>query len=368
MRILIAPDKFKGSLGAREVAESIASGMREVLPDASIELQPVADGGEGTADLICRARGGEWLTCAAHDALGRAIEARYVWLGQSATAVIEMGEAAGAWRIDAGERDVLRANTFGVGEMLRDAAQRRALKIVVGLGGSATNDGGFGMARSLGFRFLPKDGSELTGDVAELRRLARIERPRRVAWPAIVAAVDVRNPLLGPRGATRMFGPQKGASLEKVEILEQSLTQLAAIVARDLGLDPRDTPGAGAAGGLGFGLMGFCGARIRSGFDVVAEITGLESAIQKADIIITGEGSLDEQTIEGKAPAGVARLARKCGKRVFAIVGAVALKSDRAEPFERVFSLARGPITVSESIQRTAELLRERAHELAGQL
>ena len=340
MRILIAPDKFKGSLTAREVADNIAVGLREVLPDAKIDIMPMADGGEGTAEVISDALGGKWLTMSAHDARGREIEARYAYIDDRKLAVMEMSEAAGMRRLQPNEYDVDLANTFGVGEMILEATRHGAREIIIGLGGSATNDGGFGMARKLGFRFFEQE-QELRDGVIELLRLTRIERPNVVEalglsaqakdrrsprraplqhLPKTIAAADVRNVLLGEDGATRMFGPQKGATSDQIEILERALTRLADVVARDLHVDFRDEPGAGAAGGLGFGLMSFCGAIVRPGFDVVAEAVGLEAKMKDADLVITGEGSLDRQTLEGKTPAGVARLARKLGKRVYAIV------------------------------------------------
>ncbi|MFL6590304.1 MAG: glycerate kinase [Chthoniobacterales bacterium] len=363
MRILIAPDKFKGSLDARAVAENIAIGLRDVLPDAVIATVPVADGGEGTAAVIGESCGGERITCLAHDALGREITADYFWLGDRRTAVMEMSATAGLWRIAAHECDLLRANTFGVGEMTRDAAQRNPKEILIGLGGSATNDGGFGMARALGYRFLKGD-RELQ-DISELARLDRIVVPDRPLPAKIVAAVDVRNPLLGPRGATRTFGRQKGATAEQSETLESVLERLAEVVKRDLGFDFRDQAGAGAAGGLGFGLMSFCGATIKPGFDVVAEFVGLRAAIGKADIVITGEGRLDGQTLEGKGPAGVARLARESGKRVFAIAGAASDSPQVHGLFDDVLTLVTPPVTPEEAIARAGELLQERARELA---
>ena len=391
MRILIAPDKFKGSLNAREVAAKIADGLRDVLSGAVIETMPVADGGEGTAGLIAEACGGEWITCPAHDALGRAIDARYVWLPYRATAVIEMSAAAGMWRIAPDERDLLSANTYGVGEMMKDAAKRGAKEILIGLGGSATNDGGFGMSRALGFRFYGAEHrpSRSSGEAGEhelerpgdLNKLTKISSAgttgnltalsRQVCeagggvFPKISAAVDVRNPLLGPRGATHTFGRQKGGTPDQLEILESALKRLADVVRRDLGSDFRDTPGAGAAGGLGFGLMSFCGATVRPGFELVAEMIDLEAAVRRADVVITGEGSLDQQTLEGKAPAGVARLARKHGKRIFAIVGCAADGMMPRNLFDGILVLATPPITREESMARTAELLHERARELA---
>jgi len=363
MRVLIAPDKFKGSLDARDAAENIAAGLREILADAEIDIMPVADGGEGTADVIRQACGGEEVKCATHDTLGREIEASYVWLSDRATAVMEMSAAAGMWRIAPKERDLLRADTFGVGEMIKDAIRRDAQEILIGLGGSATNDGGFGMARALGFQFLANEHEVETP--AELVNAARIRIPTQRLSATITAAVDVRNPLLGPRGATRTFGPQKGGTAEQLEMLESGLRQMADIVMRDLGCDFRDTPGAGAAGGLGFGLMSFCGATIKSGFDVVAEFIGLREAIARADIVITGEGRLDAQSLEGKAPAGVVRMAREAGKRVFAIAGSATDTTAVRALFDHVLVLARPPITPEQSIARAAQLLQERARELA---
>jgi glycerate kinase len=366
MRVLIAPDKFKGSLTARAVAESIAIGLRDVLPDASIETMPVADGGEGTAAAICDAGNGEWVSCGAHDALGRAIEARYVWLAERRTAVFEMSEAAGMWRIAADERNLLRGDTYGVGEVIRNATERNGREIVVGLGGSATNDGGFGMARALGFRFFGNE-RELK-EPAELVQLSRIEKPSESIAPTIRALADVRNPLLGARGATQTFGKQKGGTSDELELLERALERLADVVARDLGRDFRETASAGAAGGLGFGLLSFCGAKMTPGFEAVADLIGLRAAIEKSDVVITGEGSLDQQTLEGKAPAGVAKLARESGKRVFAIAGIAAEALRLHALFDGVFVLARDQITPGEAVARAAELLRERARELARML
>jgi glycerate kinase len=369
MHILVAPDKFKRSLSAREVAESIAVGLRDVLSSATIEIVPVADGGEGTAEAIRDVCGGEWVTCEAHDALGRVITVRYVWWHERRRAVMEMSEVAGPGRIAPDKRDPLRANTYGVGEMLLDATQRGATEVIVGLGGSATNDGGFGMARALGFRFLA-DQRELTNGPTELVSLTRIvrdvEAPLRL--PPIIGAADVRNPLLGARGATRTFGPQKGAAPKQLDVLEEALARLADVVAQDLGCDFREAAGAGAAGGLGFGLMSFCGATIRPGFELVAEMLDLGTAIQRAEVVITGEGSLDEQTLEGKAPAGVARLARKLGKRVFAIVGRATEAPAVLQVFDGVYTLATPSITREEAMSRVKELLKERARELGRAL
>jgi glycerate 2-kinase len=389
MRILIAPDKFKGSLNAREVAENIAKGVCDVVQDAKIDIVPMADGGEGTAEAICDARGGSWLKCKAHDPLGREIDARYGCIESGKIAVMEMSEAAGMRRLSESERDPVRATAFGVGEMILDAVKHGAREIIIGLGGSATNDGGFGMARALGFRFL-SDEKELTDGVSDLAKLTKIifpgkgpetlvssaqpksrrltQPPLQRELPKIIAAVDVKNPLLGKNGATRVFGPQKGANQNELEILERALSRLADVVAKELGFDYRDEPGAGAAGGLGFGLMSFCGAKVRPGFDVVAEAVGLESKINDADVVITGEGGLDRQTLEGKTPGGVARLARKLGKPVFAIVGCASKDREVREMFDGVYENARRGVSQEENMRRAAELLRENACALAREL
>jgi glycerate kinase len=364
MRILIAPDKFKGSLGAEEVAEGIRAGVRSALPTAEIEILPLADGGEGTAETIRRARGGEWVSCATRDALGREINARYAWMVQSALAVLEMSAAAGLQALLPNEGNPVSASTFGVGEMLLQAAARGAREIIIGLGGSATNDGGFGLARALGFRFLGRDDRELAGPVATLFDLSRIEPPDDLSLPRITAACDVSNPLLGPHGATRTFGAQKGATPEQLETLERSLARLAEVAAQIFRHDYRDVPGAGAAGGLGFGLLTFCGAQVRSGFDVVAEAIELRAKIERADVVITGEGKLDRQTLAGKAPAGVARMARSLKKPVFAIVGQATDEPEVRELFNGVATLD----DTSADHRDAARLLEIRAGELARRL
>ena len=369
VRILIAPDKFKGALNAREIAENIAAGLLDIFPDARIELVPMADGGEGTAEAICDARGCSWLECKAHDPLGREIKARYGWIDRERLAVMEMSEAAGMRRLSESERDPIRATTFGVGEMILDASKRGAKEIVIGLGGSATNDGGFGMARALGFRFdFQQEHEHEDIRVTDLLKLKRIEKPRHFELPKIIAAVDVKNPLLGENGATRVFGPQKGASKGDLDKLDRALRKLADIVAREFGFDYRNQAGAGAAGGLGLGLVSFCGATIRPGFEVVAEAVGLESKMKEADLVITGEGSLDRQTLEGKTPAGVARLARKLRKPVFAVVGRASDDREVRELFDGIYQNARPGMSQQESMKRAAELLRENARELADTL
>ena len=365
MRVLIAPDKFKGSLSARAVADNIARGVRDVLPDAEIDFALIADGGEGTAEAFFASSGGEWVDCNAHDALGRPITARYLWREKLASAVIEMSEAAGTRRVDSADRNIMRSTTFGVGEIILAAREQGAHEVILALGGSATNDGGFGMARALGFRFLAGD-DVLTHGPDELLRLTRIVPPNELRLPRIVGAFDVRNPLLGEHGATRVFGEQKGATVTQSSVLERALAHLADVAAHDLGTDFRDAVGAGAAGGLGVGLLTFCRATLRPGFEFIAAETGLKARLTSADIVITGEGKLDVQTLAGKAPAGISALARQHSKRVFAIVGQSDSTADQL--FERVFVLAPSAADQTAAMKNTPSLLRKRASELARTL
>jgi glycerate kinase len=364
MRLLIAPDKFKGSLTALEAAQAIERGFLRASPQAVTVPMPIADGGEGTAEAICAALGGKWITLGARDPLGREIEARYAWL-EGDIAVIDMSEASGLWRLAANERDPLRASTYGTGQLMADALRRGAQKILVGLGGSATNDGGIGMAAALGFQFFGSAGEPLAAIPANFAALSRIQ-PRPTPMGAeIVALCDVGNPLTGERGASRVFGPQKGGSPLAVEELDAGLGRLADLVARDLGCDPRDTPGAGAAGGLGFGLLSFCGAEIGSGFETVAGILHLEEQVAASDLVITGEGRLDAQTLEGKGPAGVAALARSHGKPVIAFAGAVAEEPRLGEVFQETYAITPAGMPLDDAMRNATSLLEESAFQAA---
>jgi glycerate kinase len=367
VQILIAPDKFKGSLSAPAAAEAIAQGVRKVWPDAKVDFAPIADGGEGFAESLKVALGGEWVRLRSSDALGREIDARYAWLGSEKLAVIEMSEASGLHRLAPREREPLRADTFGTGVLLADAIARGALRVLIGLGGSATTDGGLGLARALGFQFFDGDGRQFPISPGTLGSLSRIERPSSLRLPEIIAACDVQNPLLGERGASRVYGPQKGADARAVEILENSLSRLADVCAASLGCDHRQVPGAGAAGGLGFGLLTFCGASIRPGFDIVAETLHLAERIAAADLVITGEGRIDDQTLDGKGPAGVATLARRAGKSVIAFGGSIAATAENAGVFDALIPIADRPLSIEEAMRDAAPLL-ERASLRAARL
>jgi len=369
--ILLAPDKFKGSLSAREAAAALEKGLRTVFPAARFETAPIADGGEGTAALLCEALGGRWIAQVVQGPLGEPVAAGYAWIaGPPPYAVLEMSAASGLARTS--RRAPCCATTYGTGELLADAMGRGAGKVIVGLGGSATTDGGAGMAEALGYRFLNGRGETLPGVTPRrFREIARIVKPQRPAFPEIVAACDVESPLLGPRGAARLFSPQKGAGASEVEALEEALAHLAAVVEHDLGVAPASRPGAGAAGGLGFGLMAFCGASIRPGFDLVAGALGLEAAIARADLVVTGEGSLDEQTLEGKGPARVAALARKAGKPVIALGGRVSAAPGLRALFDDVEPLddpAQPPVPLAQSMAQAAHRLEAAAARIGKRL
>ncbi|MDD5261944.1 MAG: glycerate kinase [Methylacidiphilales bacterium] len=366
MKILIAPDKFKGSLRAAEVGSAISRGFLAAWPGAVVVHKPVADGGEGFADALSTRN----TPVRAHDALGREVTASYGWLDES-TAVIEMSAASGLWRIAPEERNPLKASSAGTGELIRDAIARSACDILIGIGGSATNDGGIGMAGVLGYRFLNHNGEPMEPIPENLRHFKTIKAPVPAKpLPRIIAACDVNNPLLGEHGATRVYGPQKGATREMIGVLEAGLEHLADLVARDLGCDFRNTPGSGAAGGLGFGLMSFCGAAIRSGFDLVAGYARIEEAIADSDLVITGEGKIDAQTLHGKGPAGVAALARKHNKPVIAFSG-IHEKGGRdgvADVFDAVFEIHRPGLTTEESMKNAAALLEALARDVATEI
>ncbi|HEX8311788.1 MAG TPA: glycerate kinase [Chthoniobacteraceae bacterium] len=368
MRILVAPDKFKGSISAVAAAEAIQRGFAAVFREAEIELSPIADGGEGFADALRTALGGEWVKTQAHDPLGRTVEARYVWIAETSLAVIEMSEASGYWRVKPEEREPLRATTYGTGQLMRHAVKRGAKTILVGLGGSATTDGGIGMAEALGYRFLTSDGEELEAIPGNLLPLTRIDVKGAIELPTVIAACDVQNPLLGARGTARVFSPQKGADARTVETLELALENLADVVKQDLECDFRDSPGAGAAGGIGFGLMTFCQASVRSGFDVVAEALRLEERIAAADLVITGEGRLDDQTLDGKGPAGIAALARLYKKPVLGFAGSVADLPELRDLFDLTCPIVDEVVKLDEAMRRGAEFLERAAFRTARAL
>ena len=334
-----------------------------------IEIQPVADGGEGTAEVICAASDGVWRMARVAQHLGEECQARYCWIARTRRAVFEMSEVAGLKTVATMSFDLDRATTLGVGEMILEAQRSGAREIVVGLGGSMTNDGGFGMARALGYEFLDAHGQSLGARVTDLTNLDHIRKPADgLAGIRVLAAADVINPLLGAEGATRIFAAQKGAGPDQINRLEKALTKFADVVERDLKINARERPGAGAAGGLGFGLIAFCGGEIRSGFQLVAEAVDLERKMAEADVVVTGEGSLDSQTLAGKAPGQVAAMASKLAKKVYAVVGRADDDEQLRVAFDGIFEVARAGRIDSEHVRRAPELLRQGGQRLGAHL
>ena len=323
---------------------------------------PVADGGEGMASALTDSQQGDWIRCEVADPLGEIIRAGFGLIDNGTTAVIEMAEASGLDLLGEKVNDPWRASTFGTGQLICEAMDRGVKRVILGIGGSATNDGGTGMAEALGFRFLDSSGSQVSNLPEFLDGVTRIEFPKQ-SFPAITVACDVVNPLLGPEGCTRIYGPQKGILEEDFEKHEARLQHLAALLdAKDFA----DQPGAGAAGGLGFGCLAFTGAKLEPGFDLVAETLNLEEAIAKADLIITGEGKIDHQSLQGKAPAGVAKLAKKHGKAVIAFCG-VNEAGHAEELFDEIFEIKRGDLDLEESIKAGPDLLRQTAQNASSQ-
>ncbi|MFF5856780.1 glycerate kinase [Streptomyces sp. NPDC012751] len=329
-RVLIAADKFKGSLTAVQVAERVTAGLRRVVPDLRVEALPVADGGDGTVDAAVAA-GFERREVRVTGPLGREVTAAFAL--RDGTAVVEMAEASGLQRLPAGVFAPLTASTYGSGELLRAALDAGARTIVFGVGGSATTDGGVGMLAALGARFLTEDGEPVPpggGGLAELARADLSGLDPRLSSVELVLASDVDNPLTGPKGAPAVYGPQKGASSEDVAALDAALSHFAKVLEAEAGPRAAEyaaSPGAGAAGGIGYGAL-LLGARFRPGIEVMLDVLGFAPALERASLVITGEGSLDEQTLHGKAPAGVAAAARAAGKEVVAVCGRLALSAE----------------------------------------
>jgi glycerate kinase len=367
MKILICPDKFKESLSAAEVAESIQRGILKALPDAQCKCIPVADGGEGTVQALVKATNGRIVQTKAHDPLMRMIDSYIGVSGDNTKAFIEMSAASGLALLQPAERNPLHTTTFGTGELIQAALDNGCREIIIGIGGSATVDGGTGMAQALGVRFFDRDGKEIQACGSTMGMIEKIELSgidARLAESRIEVASDVTNVLYGKEGAAFVFSPQKGADPEGVAELDKNLQHLAGIIKNLLNKDIAFVPGAGAAGGLGAGITAFLNGKIRKGFELVADVTGLTSWIEWADMVVTGEGKIDSQTLYGKAPAGVARMAASCKKPVIAFAGALGEGYDRLyeEGFLSVVPIADRPMALEESMKNAAVLL-ERAAE-----
>lgn len=358
-RYLCAPDSFKESLTAMEAARAMAQGIENADHDAEVRCLPMADGGEGTARALVDATGGSMRAVPVHDPLGRPVEGHFGLLADGTTAVVETVEASGLALLEAKERNPLIASSYGTGELMLAAVRSGAKRIIVGLGGSATNDAGAGLLQALGVRLLDKNGNDLAHGGAALANLTTIDistMDPALKNVAITAACDVTNPLTGPTGASAVFGPQKGASKDDVATLDAALAHFAQVIDSQLGVAVNDVPGAGAAGGIGAALKGFLNAEFRPGIAIVIEQSGLDAAAQWADVVFTGEGSIDFQTKFGKTPAGVAETAKRHGKPVIAVAGHIGTGIDELHEvgIDAVFGIAPGAASLSELLADAA--------------
>ena len=373
MKIVIAPDSYKESLSALEVAQAVEAGFRQVFPDADYVLVPVADGGEGTVDAMVAATGGRKETVTVSGPLGEPVEAFYGLTGDGDTAVIEMAAASGLALVPPDRRNPLLTSSRGTGELIRAALDAGARRFILGIGGSATNDGGAGMVQALGARLLDLEGRELDGSGGDLARLERIDVSAldpRLAECRIEVACDVDNPLTGARGASAVFGPQKGATPEMVQALDANLARLARIVERDLGVAVDAVPGAGAAGGMGAAMLAFFGATLKPGIEIVTAAVDLDDHVRDADLVITGEGRIDFQTVHGKTPIGVARVAKRHGKPVIGIAGSLGAEVGvvHAHGIDAVFSVLGKPCTLDEALRDAAANVELTARNVAAVL
>lgn len=354
--ILAASDKFKGSLTARQACECIRRGLKKSLPRARVTLAPMADGGDGTLDVLVPATGGTYVSRRVTGPMGNMVAARYGVLGNSRTALVEMAQASGLMFVPAGRGNPLKATTYGTGELIRDALDRGYREIIVAIGGSATVDGGMGMAQALGVSFLDSRGKPLGRGGSRLSRVRKIDVSgihARVKDTQFIIAADANNSLLGPNGAARMYGPQKGATPAMVRELERGMGNYASVIKSQLGMDIRNLPGAGAAGGLGAGLAVFCGARMTSGAGLVMERLRLDALVRRSDLVITGEGRVDRQTLYGKVVMGVIRLARKHRVPVVCFAGSVAPGAEAlyGKGVIGLFGITPSPETLEEAMR-----------------
>ncbi|MEX5567751.1 glycerate kinase [Pseudomonas syringae] len=370
MKIVIAPDSFKDSLSAQAVADAIASGLAEVWPHAELIKCPMADGGEGTIEALLAACNGELMSASVSGPLGAPVDAQWGWLAESKTAIIEMAMASGLQLLTLAQRDACVTSTEGTGQLISAALDAGARRVILAIGGSATNDGGSGMLSALGARFLDADDQTLAPGGLALADLARIDLSGfdpRLSDVCVEIAADVDNPLCGPNGASSVFGPQKGASPEQVMALDAALGRFADHTAQALGQDLRDSPGSGAAGGMGFAAKAYLKASFRAGVEVVADLTGLEQALIGADLVITGEGRFDAQTLRGKTPLGVARVAQRRQVPVIVLAGTLGEGYEQlyAHGIGAAFALVSGPMSLEQACRDTRRLLHERARDVA---
>lgn len=370
MHIVIAPDSFKESLTALEIADIVAQGFQSVFPDAICSKIPVADGGEGTLQAIVDAKKGRFISTNVHDPLNRPITAQYGMIENDSIAIIEMATASGLTLLSINERNPLITTTYGTGELIRHALDNGARKIILAIGGSATNDGGAGMLQALGAQFLDHNHQALPSGGAALQNLSSIDLSQldeRLQSCEFEIACDVDNPLVGERGASAIFGPQKGATETQVQILDKALDHYADIVEKLYQQDHRFIAGAGAAGGMGFAALAFLNGALKPGINIVMQAVNLEEAIQQADLVITGEGKIDRQTVFGKTPIGVTKIAKKFGKPVIGIAGSLGADAHHVHDhgIDAIFTITQRPESLEKALQDTAENLLSLSRNIA---
>lgn len=373
MKIVIAPDSFKECLTAAQVAQSIENGMRQIFPDADYVQVPVADGGEGTLQSLVDATQGRFIEVTVTGPLGEPVTACFGLLGKGDTAMIEMAQASGIELVRPETRNPLIATTFGTGELIKAALDLGVRHFIVGIGGSATNDGGAGMLQALGIKLLDDNNQELEHGGAALAKLSHIDlatMDERLKQCTFIAASDVNNPLTGVNGASATFGPQKGATPEMVALLDNALRHYAAIIKRDLGIEVDAVAGAGAAGGMGAALLGFLNAKLKPGIEIVMEAVELAEKVKGADLVITGEGRIDGQTAQGKTPVGVARIAKKEDIPVIALAGSVGsgVEAVYEKGIDALFPVVHGAVSLDEALAKGSENLTRAARNLAATL
>ncbi|WP_428659992.1 glycerate kinase [Runella sp.] len=370
MKFLLAPDKFRGSLTAYEVCQAMSEGIREVIPDAAIVVLPMADGGEGTAEILTLNAGGKMHTAIVSDPLGRNIEAEYGLSSDGKTAFIEMATASGLRLLQSEERNPLKTTTFGTGQLIEEAYQKGARHIILGIGGSATTDGGIGMAAALGWQFLDSDENTLSPNGENMIKIDQILPPNESLSLTVEVACDVTAPLFGQEGAAYIYGPQKGADAMMVTQLEEGLQHLALVVKRDFGVDIAQVPGTGAAGGLGFGALFFLKAILKEGVKIVMEQTHFEEQLIDTDFVFTGEGKIDEQTLQGKLIAGIAGAAQKQNIPVVALCGALMVSPSDLNQLGITYatSILPRPMTLHEAIPVAYEGVKNTTHYLVNLL
>ncbi|MDK2919784.1 MAG: glycerate 2-kinase [Candidatus Petromonas sp.] len=371
MRIVIAPDSFKGSLSAKEVADNIEIGIRKVYSDIDILKVPMADGGEGTVESLVDATGGEIIRLEVTGPLGEKVESFYGIMGDKKTAVIEMAAASGLPLVPNDKRNPMITTTYGTGELIKSALDRGCRDFIIGIGGSATNDGGSGMLEALGVKFLDKNGKKLPWGGGALINLDKIDMSsldERLKSSRFVVACDVDNPLCGTNGASYVYGPQKGATVEMVQKLDRVLNHYGNMIKKYLGKDVMDIKGAGAAGGLGAGFMAFLNAQLKPGVDIVIEKTRLKEIVKDADLVITGEGKMDSQTIYGKTPFGVAKVAKGFGIPVIAIAGCISDDAhiNHEQGIDAMFSIVNYPIELQDALnkEKAAVFIQKNSEEI----